>query len=126
MAAPNIVGITTLVGVTTFTTLSTLNETSIVSNAADSGASYKVTSLIISNTAASGTKYCNVGMNDKAAGGGTTRFIQKNVGIDTGTSLVVLDRATSIYVTEDQSLIVQSITSTNSLDVVASYESIED
>ena len=126
MAAPNIVGITTLVGVTTFTTLSTLNETSIVSNAADSGASYKVTSLIISNTAASGTKYCNVGMNDKAADGGTTRFIQKNVGIDTGTSLVVLDRATSIYVTEDQSLIVQSITSTNSLDVVASYESIED
>lgn len=126
MAAPNIVGITTLVGVTTFTTLSTSNETSIVSNAAASGASYKVTSLIISNTAASGTKYCNVGMNDKAAGGGTTRFIQKNVGIDTGTSLVVLDRATSIYVTEDQSLIVQSITSTNSLDVVASYESIED
>jgi hypothetical protein len=126
MAAPNIVGITTLVGVTTFTTLSNTNQTSIISNPGSSGASYKVTSLIVANTANSGTNYVHVGMNDKAAGGGTTRYIQKNVGIDTGTSLVVLDRASGVYITEDQSLVVQSVTASNVIDVVASYESIED
>jgi len=127
MAAPNIVGINTLVGVTTFLTLSSLDETAIVSNPAASGASYKLTSVIVSNTADAGTNYCNVGL---IAGDdvvlGDTRFIQKNVGIETGTSLVVLDRASSVYVTEFQSLTVQSTTATNVLDVVVSYESIED
>ena len=126
MAAPNIVGITTLVGITTFTTLSNTSETSVVSNAAASGQAFKITSLIVANTANSGTNYVHVGLNDKASGGGTTRYIQKNVGIETGTSLVVLDRASGVYVTEDQSVIVQSITASNVIDVITSYESIED
>lgn len=126
MAAPNIVGITTLVGVSTFVTLSTQSATSVVSNAAASGQAFKITSLIVANTANSGTNYVHVGLNDKAAGGGNTRYIQKNVGIETGTSLVVIDRASGVYVTEDQSVVVQSPTAANVIDVVVSYESIED
>ena len=61
-----------------------------------------------------------------AAGAGSNRYIQKNVGIDTGTSLVVLDRASSVYVTENQSLVVQAPGRASVLDVTASYESIED
>jgi|TARA_X000001036_G_scaffold216417_1_gene202567 hypothetical protein len=126
MAAPNIVSIATLVGVTTFTTLANTNATSVVSNASASGASYKITSLIVSNTSNTDVNYCHVSLNDMAAGAGSNRYIQKNVGIDTGTSLVVLDRASAVYVTENQSLVVQAPGRASVLDVTASYESIED
>ena len=70
MAAPNIVGITTLVGFSTFTTLSNTNATSIVSNAAASNKVLKVTSVIVANTGDSNTEYVHVSLNDMAAGGG--------------------------------------------------------
>lgn len=126
MAAPNIVGITTLVGFSTFTTLSNTNATSIVSNAAASNKVLKVTSVIVANTSDSNTEYCHVSLNDMAAGGGGNRYIQKNVGIETGTSQVVVDRASAVYLEENQSLVVQSNTRANVFDVIASYEEIED
>ena len=126
MAAPNIVGITTLVGFSTFTTLSNTNATSIVSNAAASNKVLKVTSVIVANTGDSNTEYVHVSLNDMAAGGGGNRYIQKNVGIETGTSQVVVDRASAVYLEENQSLVVQSNTRANVFDVIASYEEIED
>jgi|TARA_B100000035_G_C20936086_1_gene525295 hypothetical protein len=126
MAAPNIVGITTLVGFSTFTTLSNTNATSIVSNAAASNKVLKVTSVIVANTSDSNTEYVHVSLNDMAAGGGGNRYIQKNVGIETGTSQVVVDRASAVYLEENQSLVVQSNTRANVFDVIASYEEIED
>jgi Fe-S cluster assembly iron-binding protein IscA len=126
MAAPNIVGITTLVGFSTFTTLANTNATSIVSNAAASNKVLKVTSVIVSNTGDSNTEYCHVSLNDMAAGGGSNRYIQKNVGIETGTAQVVIDRASAVYLEENQSLVVQSNTRSNVFDVIASYEEIED
>lgn len=126
MAAPNIVGITTLVGFSTFTTLSNTNATSIVSNAAASNKVLKVTSVIVANTGDSNTEYVHVSLNDMAAGGGGNRYIQKNVGIETGTSQVVIDRASAVYLEENQSLVVQSNTRANVFDVIASYEEIED
>ena len=126
MAAPNIVGITTLVGFSTFTTLSNTNATSIVSNAAASNKVLKVTSVIVANTSDSNTEYVHVSLNDMAVGGGGNRYIQKNVGIETGTSQVVVDRASAVYLEENQSLVVQSNTRANVFDVIASYEEIED
>ena len=126
MAAPNIVGITTLVGFSTFTTLANTNATSIVSNAAASNKVLKVTSVIVANTGDSNTEYVHVSLNDMAAGGGGNRYIQKNVGIETGTSQVVVDRASAVYLEENQSLVVQSNTRANVFDVIASYEEIED
>ena len=126
MAAPNIVGITTLVGFSTFTTLSNTNATSIVSKAAASNKVLKVTSVIVANTSDSNTEYVHVSLNDMAAGGGGNRYIQKNVGIETGTSQVVVDRASAVYLEENQSLVVQSNTRANVFDVIASYEEIED
>ena len=126
MAAPNIVGITTLVGFSTFTTLSNTNATSIVSNAAASNKVLKVTSVIVANTSDSNTEYVHVSLNDMAAGGGGNRYIQKNVGIETGTSQVVVDRASAVYLEENQSLVVQSNTRANVFNVIASYEEIED
>tara|TARA_A100001201_G_scaffold74905_2_gene67931 strand:+ start:2881 stop:3261 length:381 start_codon:yes stop_codon:yes gene_type:complete len=126
MAAPNIVGITTLVGFSTFTTLTNTNATSIVSNAAASNKVLKVTSVIVANTGDSNTEYVHVSLNDMAAGGGGNRYIQKNVGIETGTSQVVIDRASAVYLEENQSLVVQSNTRANVFDVIASYEEIED
>jgi len=126
MAAPNIVGITTLVGFSTFTTLTNTNATSIVSNAAASNKVLKVTSVIVANTSDSNTEYVHVSLNDMAAGGGGNRYIQKNVGIETGTSQVVIDRASAVYLEENQSLVVQSNTRANVFDVIASYEEIED
>jgi len=126
MAAPNIVGITTLVGFSTFTTLSNTNATSIVSNSAASNKVLKITSVIVANTGDSNTEYVHVSLNDMAAGGGGDRYIQKNVGIETGTSQVVIDRASAVYLEENQSLVVQSNTRANVFDVIASYEEIED
>ena len=49
MAAPNIVGVSTVVGVTTFLSLADTNATVLLSNASSSGKVLKVNSIIVAN-----------------------------------------------------------------------------
>ena len=121
MATPNIVGVTTVIGKTTYVSIPNTSANVLLSNASTSNSVYKVNSIIVANDSNAGTAKIIVKVHDEASGGGTAYNIANNVGIASETTLVVLDKASSIYLEENKSITVQSNQS-NYLDVVCSYE----
>ena len=121
MAAPNIVGVTTILGVTTSLTLTTSSQT-VLSNAANSGKVYKVNVISASNISAATAKV-TVRYAQGAAGAGTTVALVNGTDITAGSTLIVLDKASSVYLEEARSL--TALSSANSaIDLVVSYEDI--
>jgi hypothetical protein len=125
MAAPNIVGVTTITGKTAAFSLSDTSATTILSNAASSNYVYKVNSIIVANDDGTNSADITVTYNDAAAGGGTAYHLAKTVAVAADTTLVVLDKASSIYLEEDTSL-VATASAGGDLDVIVSYEEIID
>lgn len=130
MAAPNIANLTTITGISTFVAgISTTSGTVIISNPASSNSVYKVNSLIAANTT-------NVNVNvfvkifNQAAGAGTSVSIASSITVPAGSSLTVIGKDIPIYLEENRSIWVAAgaatttTSATNSIDVVASYESI--
>ena len=125
MAAPNIVGIATVTGITTTLSLGDTVPTTIVSNAAGSNYVYKINTIIGSNDSDAGTVKLTVKLCDAAAGLGAATSLATNVGIASEATLVVLDKASSIYLEENRSISVQADTASR-CDVTVSYEQIID
>jgi hypothetical protein len=121
MAAPNIVGITTIIGITTALQLTT-SPVAIVSNAAGSGKVFKINSILAGNET-SATAAVSVYYNSAAAGAGTTFAFANGIDVGTKTSLVILDKASSIYLEENKSITALASAGT-SIDLIISYESI--
>lgn len=121
MAAPNIVGVTTILGVTTSITLTTSSQT-ILSNAANSGKVFKINTITASNISASAANV-TVRYAQGAAGAGTTISIANGISVTAGSTLIILDKASSIYLEEARSL--NALSSANTaLDLIVSYEDI--
>lgn len=123
MAAPNIVGVTTIIGITTFVALTSTNATVIVSNPASSNKVFKINSIIVANVDGTNTANITLKIHDRAAGAGTGISLANTIDVVADSTLVVLDKASSIYLEEDKS-IVATASAANDLDVVCSYESI--
>ena len=121
MAAPNIVGVTTILGITTASQLTT-SPVSILSNAASSGKVFKINTIVAANETAS-TATVTVRYNDNAAGAGTTFALANGIDITSKSSLVVLDKASSIYLEENRSITALSGTA-SAIGLIISYESI--
>ena len=121
MAAPNIVGVTTILGITTASQLTT-SPVSILSNAASSGKVFKINTILASNETAA-TASVTVRYNDNAAGAGTTFALANGIDVGTKTSLVILDKASSIYLEENRSITALSGTA-SAIGLIISYESI--
>ena len=125
MAAPNIVGVTTITGKTVAFSLADTSATTILSNAASSNYVYKVNSIIVANDDGTNSADITISYNDAAAGGGTAYKLASTVAVAADTTLVVLDKASSIYLEEDTSL-VATASAGGDLDVIVSYEEIID
>ena len=125
MAAPNLVGITTIVGVTTYLNLSTTDATLLVSNPSASNNVYKINSLIVANIDGSSSADITVKLHDAAAGLGVSYSIANTVAVAADSTLVVLDRASAIYLEENKSISVTA-SAANDLSVICSYETITD
>ena len=125
MAAPNIVGVTTITGKTVATSLADTSATTILSNAASSNYVYKVNTIIVANDDGTNSADITVTYNNAAAGGGTAYHLAKTVAVAADSTLVVLDKASSIYLEENTSL-VATASAGDDLDVVVSYEEIID
>lgn len=123
MAAPNIVGVTTVTGETTYVSC-TGSDQVLVDNVADSNYVYRINSIIVANDDGSSAGDINVVLHDTAAGGGIGYKLAHTVSVAADSTLVVLDRASSIYLTENKSIVVNG--TNNRLDVVCSYEKIID
>jgi len=127
MAAPNIVSVTTITGVTTY--IASINtETStggsvIVSNAAASGKVYKINSLMAAGIGA--TTGVTVKIFNQAAGAGTSVAIGATLAVPTYSTLAVISKDNSIYLQEDESICAFRQSNTEgTIDIVCSYEDI--
>ena len=123
MANPNIVSVSAIYGNNSLTALSTTSATSIVSNAASSGKVYKINSIIVANVDGTSSADISINVYSQAALGGTAYALASTVSVPADATLVVIDKNTSIYLKEDQS-IGATASVANDLVVVASWEEI--
>ena len=125
MAAPNIVDVATITGITTWKAginTETVGVSVIVTNAASSGKVLKVNSLVatsIGSTTGVTTKIFN-----KAAGVGNSVSLGSTMSVPTYSSLAVISKEMSVYLQEDQSIACFAQAGLGVIDVVCSYEDI--
>ena len=132
MAAPNIVNVTTITGVTTFhagiavTTggKGALGITTVVSNAASSGKVLKINSLVaasIGSTTGVTLQYFN---DVNHASAGSTVSIGMTMAVPTFSTLAIITKDNSVYLEENTALGIFAQPNTGTIDVVCSYEEI--
>jgi hypothetical protein len=119
MANPNIVGVTSIFGKTVGLAVGT-SASAIVTNTSSSGKILKINSLIISNI-------------DGSVSADVTAYLRKNdtnnfnivstVAVPADATLVVLDKTTSIYLEENDSIFLQA-SAAGDLQGICSYEEI--
>lgn len=104
MAAPNILNVASIYGRTAYVALSNTNATQIVSNAASSGKVFKINTIIVSNVDGANAADISINLYSQDDIGGTAYAIAKTISVPADASLVVLDKASGIYLEEDKSL----------------------
>ena len=125
MAAPNIVNVATITGITTWKAginTEAAGVSVIVTNPSSSNKILKVNSLVatsIGTTTGVTTKIFN-----KAAGVGNSVSIGTTMSVLTFSSLAVISKDMSLYLQEDQSIGVFKQSGLGDIDVVCSYEDI--
>ena len=132
MANPNIVNVTSIYGNTAYVLPSTTGATtSWTYNGATSltgltpatGTVNRITSIVVSNvTGSSATATVQVS-NNATFGSGTAYSIAYQISVPANASLIVTDKTTSFYITENQSVGVTSGTG-SALVYVATFEAI--
>jgi hypothetical protein len=116
MAAPNIVGVTTITGKTAVQAVTT-SATAIVTNSAASGKVFKVNALYVSNV--DGTN--NADINVDIFRSSTAYHIAKTVSVPADATLDIISK--SIYLEEGDSLRLTA-NADSDLEAVCSYEEI--
>jgi hypothetical protein len=130
MANPNIVNVTSINGNTAYvlpasTAVSvawTFNgSTSLTGLTPAAGTVNKIDSIVVSNTTASAAAVSVAVSNNATFASGTAYYIAYQISVPANASLIVTDKTTSFYVTENQSVGVISGTA-SALTYVASFE----
>jgi hypothetical protein len=118
MAAPNIVGVSTIRGNTALLNVITV-AANVVANPASSGKVFKINTLIVANI--DGTNSADI--TAEFVRGGIAYDIASTIAVPPDASLVVLSKDTSIYLEEGD--FIQLIASANNdLSAICSYEEI--
>lgn len=123
MANPNIVNVAAIYGNNSSTSLTTTNATSIVSNAASSGKVYKINMITVANVDGTNAADITISKYSAAALGGTAYQIASTISVPADATLIVLDKTTSIYLKEDESIGATAGTASD-LVVTCSWEEI--
>ena len=136
MAAPNIVNVATITGITTFIAgintggtggpdpINTAGVTTIVSNAAASGKVLKVNSLVAAGSGTTTGVTVNIYDSATATGAANTVAIGQTIAVPQFSSVVVISKENSIYLEENRSLGVYAQPDLGSIDVIVAYEEI--
>lgn len=122
MAAPNIIGATTIVGKTTGANLTSTSATTVLNNPASSGKCLKVNTLNVANYG-SVSANITVGYYTAANIGGTQFMIVGNASVPAGSTLNIIDKTSQYYLEENTSIGATAGTA-NTLIVTCSYEDI--
>ncbi|NBS61527.1 MAG: hypothetical protein EBT26_05735 [Microbacteriaceae bacterium] len=132
MANPNIVNVTSIYGNTAYvvpsTTSATTNwtyngTTALTGLTPAAGTVNRVTSIVVSNTTSSAATATVAIANNSTFGSGTAYNIAYQISVPANTTLIVTDKTTSFYVTENQSVGVTSGTA-SALTYTATFEAI--
>lgn len=128
MAAPNILGLTTATGKTTYLTPSGTTAVVLLPNAASSGKVFKINQIIAANVNGTNAVDCTVSIytngavaQGSAPSGGTAYPIASTVSVPADASLIVVDKTTQIYLEEGTSITVTSGTASG-IAYTVSYE----
>lgn len=122
---PNIVNVAAIYGNNSSTSLSTTNATAIVNNAASSGKVYKVNMITVANVDGTNAADITISKYSQDDLGGTAYPIVSTVSVPADATLIVLDKTTSLYLKEDESIGATAGTASD-LVVTCSWEEIED
>ena len=123
MAAPNVVNVATITAKSALVALSSTNATALVSNAASSSKVFKINMIQVANV--DGVNACDVtvDVHSAASGGGTAYSLVATASVAGDSSLIVLDKNTSLYLEENTSITATAGTASD-LEVIVSYEEI--
>ena len=122
MAAPNIVNVTSIIGITTAVGLGTTAVTTFLSNAAASGKVLKINTVVAAGIG-TGSGNITVKYHLAAAGAGTSIALANTIAVPAGASLVIIGKDNPIYLEENRSLTAQASVA-NNIAIVCSYEDI--
>jgi hypothetical protein len=122
MANPNIVGVTSIYGNTSYliptnssvTTWTALTPASLTVN--------KINNIVASNVTGTAVPV-TVSINSATGGGGTAYRIAYQITVPANASLILVDKTTSLYVGDAQSVVV-TVGTGNAIELTASYEAI--
>ena len=103
MAAPNIVNVTSIIGNSLTVAVGT-SATQLASNAASSGKAFKINAILIANIDGTAAADVTVNIYSAAALGGTALAIASTISVPADASLIVIDKTTSFYLLENQSI----------------------
>jgi hypothetical protein len=126
VANPNIVNVTTILGNTSTTLISSTADpfaTALVDNAASSGKVYKINSIVAANV--DGTSACDITIKifSEDALGGTGTAIASTISVPADATLIITDKTTTFYLLEDRS-IGATASAANDIVVTISWEEI--
>jgi hypothetical protein len=122
MANPNIVNVTSIYGNTSYLIPTTTGVTTWTALTPAVGTVNKVNNIVASNVTGSAVNV-TVSINSATGGGGTAYRIAFQISVPANASLIIVDKTTSIYVGEAQS-IVATVGTANAIELTASYEAL--
>ena len=121
MAAPNIVGPTTITAKTAvLSSVTGATGTVLLSNAASSGKAFQVTSLYVANVDGSNAADVTIKLHAEDDGGGTGRALCSTVSVPADATVIVVDKNAPLWLEEDRSIVVTPSAS-DDLEFVCSY-----
>ena len=133
MANPNIVNVSSIYGNTAYvipsttsaTTSWTYNGTTALTGMTPAASTVnRITSIVVTNTTASAaTATVAVGNNATFGSATVITYLAYQISVPANTTLIVTDKTTSLYITENQSLAVTSGTA-SALTYAATFEQI--
>jgi hypothetical protein len=126
MANPNIVDVTTILGNTSSTLISSTADpfaTALVDNAASSGKVYKINSIVAANVDGSSACDITIKIFSEDALGGTGTAIASTISVPADATLIITDKTTTFYLLEDRS-IGATASAANDIVVTISWEEI--
>ena len=123
MAAPNIVNVSTITGITSKVALGSTSQTTLVSNSASSGKVFKINMIQVANVDGTNAADVTIDVHSAASGGGTAYSLVATASVPADAALIALDKNTAIYLEENTS-ITATASAANDLEVLVSYEEI--
>jgi hypothetical protein len=122
MANPNIVNVSQILGKTDYLIPGTTSATTWTALTPASGTVHKLNSVTASNVGPAPVLVA-LSVNSATAGGGTAYRVAFDILVPVGATIILVDKSASLYVGEDQSVVV-TISTSSGVEFVASYEAI--